>query len=149
MKNKILNIGPYCLIGENLQAENVSIGPYCEIKNNVTLGSNVVLQGRNRIAENCVIDDNVTIKYGTILTNYVHIKECTFVGPNVIIFGDDASRNGDRTTTIGSNCFIGGGAKINAGINIGDNVIIGASSFVNKDCLEEGTYVGSPIRKIK
>ena len=88
MKNKILNIGPYCLIGENLQAENASIGPYCEIKNNVTLGSNVVLQGRNRIAKNCVIDDNVTIKYGTILTNYVHIKECTFVGPNVIIFGD-------------------------------------------------------------
>ena len=149
MKIKGLTIGPYCLISENLRAENSTIGPYCEIKKNVTLSSNVVLQGRNRIAQNCVIDDNVIIKYGTILTDYVHIKENTFIGPNVIIFGDDGSRSGARTTTIGSNCFIGGGAKINAGINIGDNIIIGASSFVNKDCLEEGTYVGSPIKKIK
>jgi len=149
MEAKGIKIGPYCLIGENLQAESAEIVPYTEIKNNVKLGHNVTLQGKNRIAEHCIIEDNVTLKYGSILTNYVHIKEDTFIGPHVIVFGNDQSRIGHKTTTIGKNCFLGGGTKINAGISIGDNVIIGAHSFVNKDCLEAGTYVGSPIKKIK
>jgi acetyltransferase-like isoleucine patch superfamily enzyme len=32
---------------------------------------------------------------------------------------------------------------------IGDDVIIGAQSLVNRDCIEPGTYVGVPVRKIK
>lgn len=34
-------------------------------------------------------------------------------------------------------------------INITDNVIIGLNSGVIKDITQEGTYVGTPVKKIK
>lgn len=51
--------------------------------------------------------------------------------------------------TIGNRVYIGTGAVIKEKISICDDVIIGALSFVNKDITEPGTYVGSPVRKIK
>jgi galactoside O-acetyltransferase len=35
-----------------------------------------------------------------------------------------------------------------SGVIIGDGAVIGAGSFVNKDCEAYGIYVGSPARKI-
>ena len=35
------------------------------------------------------------------------------------------------------------------GVEIGEGVIIGAKSFVNRDCIEPGIYVGVPARKTK
>ena len=32
---------------------------------------------------------------------------------------------------------------------IGTNIIIGAGAVVVKDCIDSGTYVGNPARKIK
>lgn len=49
---------------------------------------------------------------------------------------------------IGNNVFIGVETKILKGVTIGDNVIIGAKSLVNKDCLKEGVYAGNPVRYI-
>ena len=50
---------------------------------------------------------------------------------------------------IGSQVFIGAGASVLPGVNICDNVIIGAGSVVNKDITERGTYVGAPAKKIR
>ena len=50
---------------------------------------------------------------------------------------------------IGENCFIGTNAVLQHGITVGNNVIIGALSFVHKDCEAESTYVGIPAKKIK
>jgi serine acetyltransferase len=44
---------------------------------------------------------------------------------------------------------IGTNAAVLPGINICDNVIIGAGAVVNKDITDPGTYVGVPARKIK
>lgn len=35
------------------------------------------------------------------------------------------------------------------GKNIAPDTIIGAGAVVVKDCIESGTYVGSPVKKIK
>jgi sugar O-acyltransferase (sialic acid O-acetyltransferase NeuD family) len=50
---------------------------------------------------------------------------------------------------IGNRCRIGSNSTILPGINICDDVIIGAGAVVNKDILEPGTYVGVPAKRIK
>ncbi len=49
---------------------------------------------------------------------------------------------------IGNNVFIGAETTILKGVTIGDDVIIGAKSLVNKDCLGSGVYAGNPVRFI-
>lgn len=49
---------------------------------------------------------------------------------------------------IGDNVFIGTKTTILKGVQIGNNVIIGANSLVNKNCIEEGVYAGNPVRYI-
>jgi len=50
---------------------------------------------------------------------------------------------------IGNSCRIGTNSVIFPKVKICDNVVIGSGSIVRKDINESGTYVGSPIRRIK
>ncbi len=125
---------------------------YCELGENNIIGINCIIQGRNRLASDCKIYDNVTIKYGTILTSKVTLKENSFLGPNVITLGSTHKRETKHTTEIGENTYIGAGSKIAADIHIGNNVVIGANSFVNKDINNDGKkpiYGGTPVKYIK
>ena len=51
--------------------------------------------------------------------------------------------------TVGSECLIGSGTVILQGINICDNVVIGAGSLVRESISEPGVYAGNPLGKIK
>ena len=54
------------------------------------------------------------------------------------------------TPCIGDNCWIGPGVKIFGGIHLGNSIMIGAGSVVNKDFKEDNiTIAGVPARKIK
>lgn len=53
-----------------------------------------------------------------------------------------------RKTVIGNNVFIGWGATILGGANIGDNVIIGAASVVSGKIESDSVYAGNPARRI-
>ena len=125
------------------------VGNYCEIGKNNDIGENSILQGRVRTAGECVVENNVTIKYGTILTSKVLLKEGCFLGPHTITLGSTHKRVTMHGTTIGKNTYIGAGAKIAADTKIGDNIVVGALGFVNKDLTEEGIYAGLPVKKIK
>ena len=48
---------------------------------------------------------------------------------------------------VGDDVYIGARSVIMP-VNIGEGAVIGAGSFVNKDCEPYGIYVGSPARKI-
>lgn len=55
----------------------------------------------------------------------------------------------DGTPSIGSNVRIYSGAKIFGNITIGDDVIIGANTVVNKDIPSHSVVVGVPGKIIK
>ena len=50
---------------------------------------------------------------------------------------------------IGKNCWLGAGVIVLPGVTIGDNVVIGAGSIVNKDIPSNVVAVGNPCRVIK
>ena len=53
-----------------------------------------------------------------------------------------------KPINVGKNCFIGCRCVILPGVTIGDNVIIGAGSIVNKDILSNTVAAGTPCRVI-
>jgi UDP-2-acetamido-3-amino-2,3-dideoxy-glucuronate N-acetyltransferase len=134
---------------KSIFSENTIIGNYCELGEYTNAAKNVIIQGRVRMADNCTFEDSVTIKYGTILTSKVLLKKKCFLGPNVITLGSTHKRITKHGTIIGENCFIGAGTKIAADIRIGDHIITGTNSFVNKDIISKGIYAGTPIKFIK
>ena len=125
------------------------IGNYCEIGKNNIIGENSILQGRIRTAGGCIFEKNVTAKYGTILTSDVLLKEGCFLGPHTITLGSTHERITKHGTVIGKNTYIGAGSKIAADTKIGDNIVIGALGFVNKDLTVPGIYAGLPVKFIK
>ena len=50
---------------------------------------------------------------------------------------------------IGNNVWIGGSVTVLGGVNIGDNVVIGAGSVVTKDIPANSIAVGNPCKVIK
>lgn len=111
-------------------------------------GTNIFLGEDCFINFNCTILDEATVKIG----------RNAFLGPNVSIFTachplDAGKRNQfiewAEPVTIGDNVWIGGNVTILPGVNIGDNVVIGAGSVVTKDFPSDVVIGGNPAKILK
>ena len=111
---------------------------------NVRLGSNVQLNF------NCTIIDTCLVSIGSR----------TLVGPNVAFYSgshplDPQIRNGTRGPEtgkeihVGEDCWIGGGAIILPGVNIGRGSTVGAGSVVTKHVPPFHVVAGNPARIIR
>jgi len=148
--NEGVSVGHYNIIHPNVSlGDDTEIGNFCEIKENVTIGKNCVIQGRVRIAEGTVIGDNIVIKYGAIITRHVNVKNDVFIGPNVITLGGNHYRESVKGTIIGERCYIGGGTQIMPGISLCDDTTTGVMTFVNKDTVIPGIYIGIPAKFLR
>jgi len=109
----------------------------------VLIGSNV------RLGSNCSIDrgtiDDTIINNGVIIDNSVHIAHNVIIGENTAI----AAKVGIAgSCKIGKRNMVGGMVGIVDHIKTADDVIISATSTVNKNLKEPGTYTGiMPISK--
>lgn len=85
----------------------------------------------------------------------VVIGETTIIGRNCVIFhnvtlGGTGKHHGKRHPTIGDNVFIGTGAILLGPLTVGNNVKIGANSFIVMcDVPSNCTVAGTPARIIK
>jgi serine O-acetyltransferase len=97
------------------------------------------------------IGKNFFIDHGT----GVVIGETAEIGDNCVMFhnvtlGGTGKHRGKRHPTIGNNVFIGTGATLLGPITVGDNVKIGANSFVvMHDVPDNCTVIGTPGRIVK
>lgn len=108
--------------------------------------------------QNVFIHDNVNIApFVQIWANArVTIKKDTLIASHVIITSSThdytvapiRSKRIDLPVTIGEDVWIGSGAIIFPGVNIGDGAVIGAGSVVKTDVEPLGIYVGMPAKKI-
>ncbi len=85
---------------------------------------------------------NIVIHPGTVIGNNCEIMSCVTIGNNIL-------KDRDAVATIGDNVLICTGAKIIGEVSIGNNVIIGANSVVNKSISENVIVAGAPARVIK
>lgn len=106
----------------------------------------------NRVINGCVIGAGAKFDQGFVIMHPVGVVINSKVsgGKNIIIesgvvIGDEKG----QAPVLGSNIFIGAGAKIIGGISIGDNVKIGANAVVVKNVPNNATAVGIPAKVIQ
>ena len=157
-------------IGKNSLIEsNVIIQKGCHIGNNCVISPGAVIGsegfgnarsldkkwistshlGNVLIGNNVSIGANTTIDRGTISDTEIHdgvkIDNLIHIAHNVII-GEDtaiAAKTGIAgTTIIGKRCMIGGAVGIVGHLKITDDVVINATSTVNRDITKPGIYTG-------
>jgi len=81
--------------------------------------------------------------------NGVEIQDNVQVGSHCSIYSASTIDNKEGKVTLRRDCRIGSHSVIMPGITIGENAIVGAFSFVNRDIPRNATAVGIPARVIK
>lgn len=128
------------------------------IGNNVSIGGNVYLFNLSKISfgDNvsihpfCYIDgaggieigDNVSIAHGVTIMSTSH----NFSETNIAIKDQGCSSS---KVIIGNDVWIGAKATILNGVKIGNGVVIGAETLVNKNIPDYAIAVGIPVKIIK
>jgi serine O-acetyltransferase len=85
----------------------------------------------------------------------VVIGETTEIGDNCVLFhnvtlGGTGKHKGKRHPTLGNNVMVGTGAILLGPIKVGNNVKIGANTFIlMQDVPDNTTVAGTPGRKVK
>ena len=111
-----------------------------------------------------LIDDSANIEEGVLIYPKAYIGPrvhlCKGVVVNVYSYLPHDNKIGMATfmsggintggkVSIGERSFIGIGVTTSDSLSICDDVFIGAGSLILKSVTEPGTYVGSPVKKIK
>jgi len=85
----------------------------------------------------------INARYGVKIEDYVQI------GSHCSIYSHSTIDNKKGKVVLKKNCCIGSHSVIMPGVTIGENTIIGAFSFVNKDIPPNVVAVGVPAKVIK
>jgi maltose O-acetyltransferase len=110
-------------------------------------GTNIMLGERVFFNFNCVVLDVCLVEIG----------DFTLFGPAVQIYTPMHPMNAElrrkqefgKPITIGSDVWVGGGAKICPGVKIGSKTVIGAGSVVTRDIPDGVFAAGNPCRVIR
>ncbi len=106
------------------------------------------------IGENFYANHNLVI----LDANKVKFGDNVFIAPNCGFYTAGHPINADmrnegleyaKPIEIGNDVWIGGNVVVLPGVKIGNNVVIGAGSIVNKDIPSNSVAVGNPCRVIK
>ena len=130
-----LGIGDHSFIGESCYIK--CFGGKIEIGQNVSINSKSFLNGCGDLS----IGDNTRIGTQSIMIASNH----KFDDPEVLV-KDQITKQGIQ---IGENIWFGARVTVRDGVNIANNVVVGACSLVSKSIPEAGVYVGTPAKKIK
>ena len=104
---------------------------------NVIIGNNVSIGANTTIDRGSISDTE--IHNGVKLDNLIHIAHNVKIGEDTAI----AAKTGIAgTTVIGKRCMIGGAVGIVDHLKIVDDVVINATSTVNRDITKPGVYTG-------
>lgn len=112
----------------------------------VTCSESVVIEEGSIICAGTILTVNISIGKHAILNldctvgHDVVLKEYVTVYPSVNISGN---------VIVGDGVELGTGTQVIQGTQIIRNTIVGAGSVVIRDIVEQGTYVGSPVKKIR
>ena len=104
-----------------LHTENFKLGK------NVQIGSFTAIDAMKGVE----IEDNVEIGFGCSILSYSSIDKK------------------EGKVLLKRNCKIGSNTVIMPGVTVGENAIIGANSFVNRNIPSNEVWVGSPVRSLK
>jgi len=152
--NTVVSTGAIVFAGSSVGA-NCVVGDQSCIRERVTMADDCIL-GRGSLIENdTTVGAGTRIQAGAYVTAYSTLEEDVFIAPCVVTTNDNFMGRTERRKelmrgpTIRRGARIGGGAILCPGIEIGEEVFVGAGAVVTKDVPPRVVVVGSPARVLR
>ena len=153
---KNFKLGEFCVIEEDVVVgDDVKLGHHVMLKKGTRFGNSVDFADYCVTTGACWVGNNTAFRTGAILSKSVIVEDNVFYGPGVVTNHTKHvphmrpnMRKEQLITNIGFGAIIGTQASIVAGITICPLAIIGGGGVVVKDLVEDGVYVGNPVKKI-
>ena len=110
------------------------------------------------VSSSAKLEDGIFVGEGAHIGPLANIGQGTIINTNAVIEHEDKigefSHISVNTTVcgrvnIGSNVFLGAGSIVKDGISVCNNVTVGVGGVVVKNIINNGIYIGVPVRKIK
>jgi acetyltransferase-like isoleucine patch superfamily enzyme len=150
----IVSTGAVIFAGARVGAR-VILGDQSCVRERVVVGDDVVI-GRGSLVENdTTIGAMTKIQANAYITAYSTLEEHVFIAPCVVTTNDNFMGRTERRhelikgPTIRRGARIGGGAILLPGIEIGEEVFVGAGAVVTKDVEPRMIVVGNPARVMR
>lgn len=124
-------------------------GHQVTIRANCTIGDRVVILHNSTLEGNLRIGKGVKIMAQVYIPSQTTVGDMVFIGPGVSILNALLPMRGEAKlspVTIGNHVVIGGGTTILPGVQIADNVFVGAGAVVTKDIPANTLAYGNPAR---
>lgn len=115
------------------------IDPSVICSNRIVIGDGSIICAGTILTVDITIGKHVIINLDCTLGHDAIVSDFSTIYPGVNVSGG---------VSLGKCVELGTGSRIIQGLNINDNVIIGAGAVVVRNIQEEGTYVGVPVRRI-
>ena len=135
----VVEFGDFCRVRDFVfiwGGQGVKIGKHCDIQPHVVVWGGGLLE----------IGDRVSVGPGSVLLTAVYSHE---QGLKMVDgLGEGSAKALYGKLVVGSDVYIGANCTLMPDISVGEGAVVGAGSFVNKDCEPWGIYVGSPAKKI-
>lgn len=146
-------IGPHAVIytGSSI-GQDCLIGDHASIREGVTIGDRCIIGRSATIHYDASLADDVRILDGAHITGGCVIGRGCFFGPGAITCNDrnvdlvDYGFRGASAPTFGARVMVGAGAIILAGVDIGDDAVIGIGAIVVDDVPPGGRVLGQKAR---
>lgn len=138
---EFIELGSRVFIWSGARIEGIDEHSGIHYAPNIIIGDGVSIQQNCHItaADTLIIGDNTTVLLNVVITDIDHGYE--LIGVSV-----QHQPLSVRQTRIGRNCFIGAGARILAGTNMGDQCIIGTNSVVRGIFPDNCVVTGNPAK---
>jgi UDP-2-acetamido-3-amino-2,3-dideoxy-glucuronate N-acetyltransferase len=145
--------GAVVLAGARI-ADNCVVGDQAHVRERVEIGPDTVV-GRAASVENDVrLGARVKLQTGAYITAWSLVEDDVFVAPGVLLTNDPtAGRRGHdqelRGAVLRRACRLGGGAVLLPGVEVGEEAFVAAGAVVTKDVPPRALVMGVPARMVR
>jgi UDP-2-acetamido-3-amino-2,3-dideoxy-glucuronate N-acetyltransferase len=129
------------------------VADQAHVRERTEIGAESVV-GRGASVENDVrIGARVKLQTGAYVTAWSVVEDDVFVAPGVVLTNDPTAgrRRGEelRGATLRRGCRIGGGAVLLPGVEVGEEAFVGAGAVVTRDVPARMVAVGVPAKAVR
>ena len=145
--------GAVVYAGANIGVRTI-VGDQSQVRERGVLGDGAVLGRGSTLDCDVVVGARVSVQTLVYITTGTIVEDDVFIGPGVVMTNDDTmDRHGPETPlrapTLRRACRIGGGAVLTPGVVVGEEAFVAAGAVVVRDVPDRAVVMGVPGRVVR